>query len=255
MKVLIVEDETAASKNLVKILEEIEPSIIIAGITESVKQTIYWLQENPLPDLILMDIHLSDGSAFNIFNSINVETPVIFITAYDQYAIEAFKVNSIDYILKPVDTCALQFALNKFKKQKQNDLSRFVNQLSNYFPAWKFVTKILVPFNDNLIPVSLDEIAFFYTTNNNTKIFLKSGKNYPYSKSLDTIFEMLNSNKFFRANKQYIIAKDAIKNITIWPDSRLLVTLNIDTPEQLFISKNRASDFKEWITVSGAENN
>lgn len=255
MKVLIVEDETAASKNLVKILEEIDPSISVAGITESVKQTIYWLQANPAPDLILMDIHLSDGSAFNIFTSFTVETPVIFITAYDQYAIEAFKVNSVDYILKPVDTCALQFALNKFKKHKQIDLSRFFNQLPNYFPAGKFVAKILVPFNDNLVPVSMEEIAFFYTTSNNTKIFLKSGKNYPYSKSLDNIFEMLNPNKYFRANKQYIIACDAIKNITIWPDSRLLVTLNIETPEPLFISKNRASDFKEWITIAGVENN
>lgn len=247
MKVLIVEDETAASKNLIKILEEIDSAIEIAGITESVKQTILWLQQNPSPDLILMDIHLSDGSAFTIFNSIRVEIPVIFVTAYDQYAIDAFKVNSIDYLLKPIDSNDLRFALDKFKKYNTNNLTHFINQLSQFLPAGKYLSKILVPYNDSLIPVSVADISCFYTTNNSTRIYLKSGKYYPYSKTLENIQGMLSPAKFFRANKQYIISKESVNNITIWPDSRLLITLTIEIPEQLFISKNKASDFKQWM--------
>lgn len=247
MKVLIVEDETAASKNLVSILEELNPSMEVVAITESVKQTILWWEQNTPPDLIFMDIHLSDGSAFNIFNSVTIETPVIFVTAYDQYAIDAFKVNSIHYLLKPVEINELQFALDKFKKQSQKDISGFLSKLPQFFPSGKFVAKILVPLNDNLIPVAIDDIACFYTTCNHTRIYLKNGKFYPYSKTLDSIYSLLNPNEFFRANKQYIIAKSCIKNINVWPDSRLMVTLNIELPEQLFISKNRSADFKNWV--------
>jgi len=126
MRILIVEDETAAYENLVDILAEIDPSIQIAGNTESISQTIHWLQSNPVPDLILMDIHLSDGSAFSIFKSITLETPVIFTTAYDEYAIDAFKVNSIDYLLKPIKVEELRNALEKFNKLKQPDNATIV---------------------------------------------------------------------------------------------------------------------------------
>lgn len=250
MKVLIVEDETAAGKNLVNMLEEIDPSIQVVAITESVKQTILWWEKNSPPDLVFMDIHLSDGSAFNIFNSVTIETPVIFVTAFDQYAIEAFKVNSIHYILKPVETKELEFALEKYKKQSQKDISDFLSRLPQIFPAGKFMAKILVPLNDNLIPIAIDDISCFYTTCNHTRIYLKSGKFYPYSKTLDSIMSVLNPNEFFRANKQYIIAKSCIKNINVWPDSRLMVSLNIELPEQLFISKNRSADFKNWVVYN-----
>ncbi len=252
MKVLIVEDETAALENLKQVLHECDASIEIVGNTEGVRQTVKWLQNNTAPDLIFMDIHLSDGSSFNIFKLINVETPIIFTTAYDEYAIEAFRVNSIDYILKPVDKTSIQRALDKFKKQSQPDIVQYISKLTDLYkqpaPQPQYAEKMLVPYRDKLIPVEIDDIAFFYTADNITYVYLNDGKSYTYNRSLDAITPTLDPKLFNRANKQFIVSKKAIKNITIWFDSRLLVTLVTEPPERLYISKNRAAEFKKWLT-------
>lgn len=247
MNILIVEDETAAYENLVDILAEIDPSIQIAGYTESISQTINWLQTNQLPDLILMDIHLSDGSAFSIFKSIELETPVIFTTAYDEYAIEAFKVNSIDYLLKPIKVEELRNALDKFKKLTRQDILKYLSQLIHLQPETKYKDKLLLPIKDKLLPVDLDDISCFYTTDKNTRVYLKNGNSYPYSKTLEQIEASLNPAEFIRANKQFIIARKSVTNITIWFDSRLLISLDIEPPERIYVSKNKASEFKAWI--------
>ena len=247
MKVLIVEDETAAYESLVEILKEIDASIEVLGNTESVRQTVDWLQKNPDPDLILMDIHLSDGSAFLIFEHTVVEVPIIFTTAYDEYAIEAFKVNSIDYLLKPIKSEELERALHKFKKWTQTEVIQYLSRLAQLTPATKYKDKFLIPIKDKLLPVDLREVSYFYTTDKNTHICLKDGTSYPYSKTLEQIYASLNPADFYRANKQYIIARNSVKNITIWFDSRLLITLDTDVPERIYISKNKASEFKEWI--------
>ena len=246
MRILIVEDETAAYENLVDILAEIDPAIQIAGYTESISQTIHWLQTNLVPDLILMDIHLSDGSAFSIFKSIQLETPVIFTTAYDEYAIDAFKVNSIDYLLKPIKVEELRYALEKFKKWTRQDIVQYLSQMIHLLPANKYNDKLLIPLNDKLLPVGLNEISCFYTTDKNTQVYLKDGTYHPYCKTLDQITASLNPIEFIRANKQFIIARNSVKNITIWFDSRLLITLDIDPPERIYISKNKAAEFKAW---------
>jgi two-component system response regulator LytT len=247
MRILIVEDETAAYENLVDIITEIDPEIQIAGYTESIIQTINWLKANQIPDLILMDIHLSDGSAFSIFNNIALETPIIFTTAYDEYAIEAFKVNSIDYLLKPIKTEDLKRALDKFKKLTRQDVLKYLTQLTQLTPFPRYMDKLLIPFKDKLQPVDLKEISCFYTTEKNTRIYLKNGKSYTYSKTLEQIEATLNPADFIRANKQYIVARNSVKNITIWFDSRLLITLDIEPPERIYISKNKAAEFKAWI--------
>lgn len=247
MRILIVEDETAAYENLVDILAEIDPAIQIAGYTESISQTVHWLQNNPVPDLILMDIHLSDGSAFSIFKSIQLETPVIFTTAYDEYAIDAFKVNSIDYLLKPIKVEELRHALEKFKKWTRQDIKQYLSQMLHLQPATKYNDKLLIPLNDKLLPVGLNEISCFYTTDKNTRVYLKDGKYHPYCKTLDQITATLNPMDFIRANKQFIIARNSVRNITIWFDSRLLITLDIDPPERIYISKNKAAEFKAWL--------
>jgi two-component system, LytTR family, response regulator LytT len=253
MKILIVEDETAAYENLVEILSEVDPSIEIAGYTESVRQTIYWLQANQNPDLILMDIHLSDGSAFSIFNTINLETPIIFTTAYDEYAIEAFKVNSIDYLLKPIKVVEMKRAIDKFRKLTRQDVLHYLTQLNQFAPLARYKDKILVPVKDTIMPVNLNDISCFYTTNKNTTILLKNGKSYSYSKTLEQIEGTLNPVDFIRANKQFIIARNSVKNITIWFDNRLLITLDIEPPERIYISKNKAAEFKAWL-VSDTKN-
>ena len=247
MKVLIVEDETAAYENLVDILTEIAPQITIAGNTESISQTIQWLQTKAMPDLILMDIHLSDGSAFSIFDSIPVETPIIFTTAYDEYAIDAFKVNSIDYLLKPIKTEELRQALDKFGKRTQIEVAQYLERTTQLTPTPRYKDKILIPIKDKLLPINIKDISCFYTTEKHTCVYLSNGVNYPYSKTLDLILASLNPTDFIRANKQFIIARNSVKDITTWFDSRLLVALNIETPEAIYISKNKASEFKAWI--------
>ncbi|MDR2027148.1 MAG: LytTR family DNA-binding domain-containing protein [Prevotellaceae bacterium] len=250
MKVLIVEDETVAYSNLKKIILEIDPEIEVIGNTESVKQTVNKLQDTSnLPDLIFMDIHLSDGSAFNIFNVITVEIPVVFTTAYDKYAIEAFKVNSIDYLLKPIEAEEVRRALDKFKRLNRQDIVQYLSMLPQLIaPQDKYSQKILVPVNDKLIPISTDSISCFYTTNEKTTVILKGGKTYPYKRTLDSIIQTLNPQYFFRVNKQFVVSKGSIVNITIWFDNRLLITLDTETPERIFISKNKAAEFKQWMT-------
>jgi two-component system, LytTR family, response regulator LytT len=232
---------------LLEIISEIDPSLEIAGNTEGVSQTILWLQANQSPDLILMDIQLSDGSAFSIFKSILLEVPIIFTTAYDEFAIEAFKVNSIDYLLKPIKVEEMRRAIEKFRKWSRQDVLQYITQLNQIAPVTRYKDKILVPVKDKLMPVDMNEISCFYTTNKNTSIFLRDGRNYLYSKTLEQIEGTLNPSEFIRANKQFIIARHSVKNITIWFDNRLLITLDIEPPERIYVSKNKAAEFKAWI--------
>lgn len=247
MKILIVEDETAAYENLADMLMDIDASIEVVGNAESVRQTVRWLQANPAPDLIFMDIHLSDGSAFAIFDQIKVEIPIVFTTAYDQYAIDAFKVNSIDYILKPIKPEDLKRALDKFSRWNHQDLTQYLSQLSQLSVTPKYKDKLLIPVKDKLLPIRVDEIACFYTADKSTYVYLRNGSSYPYAKTLDQIFSGLDPAEFIRANKQFIVSRNSVKDLTIWFDSRLLVTLDVEVPERIYISKNKASEFKAWI--------
>ncbi|MDR2811302.1 MAG: LytTR family DNA-binding domain-containing protein [Tannerellaceae bacterium] len=247
MKVLIVEDETVAYENLAAMLAEIDASVRVMGNTESISQTVHWLQTNPLPDLLLMDIHLSDGSAFAIFKQMEVQTPVIFTTAYDEYAIEAFKVNSIDYLLKPVKTEDLRRALIKFSKWNHTDVMQYIAQLSKLTSAPRYRDKLLVSVRDKLLPIDLKDVSCFYATERITSIYLKDGNVYPYPKPLEQIADSLNPADFIRANKQFIISRNGVKQITVWFNSRLLVSLNVETPERIYISKNKAAGFKAWL--------
>ncbi len=253
MRVLIVEDETAASENLVAMLHEQDASIEVLDVLESVQQTERWLSTHPEPDLIFMDIHLSDGLAFNLFERIRVNTPIIFTTAYDQYALNAFSVNSMDYLLKPVKTRDLKRALDKFNRWSQPDVMAYVQRMmemaGDNAPKPEYKGALLVTLRDKLMPVDVNDIACIYSTERNTVIYLKNGKSIPYNKSLDSIINSLNPKQFFRANKQYIVARDAVLDLVVWFDNRLLVHLSIELPEPMYVSKNRASEFKNWMTV------
>jgi DNA-binding LytR/AlgR family response regulator len=252
MKVLIIEDETTASENLVEMLKEIDPSIEVLHVLESVQQTVRWLNNNPAPDLIFMDIHLSDGSAFTLFDQMDVQIPIVFTTAYDQYALDAFAVNSIDYLLKPIKTVELTRALEKFKKWGKADVIAYLEQMMKLRPGEKEVGEykksLLIPNKDKLLPVNLDEVACIHSTDRKTQIYLKNKKVLDYNRSLDSIIGSLDPSRFFRANKQYIVARDCVLEIVIWFDSRLLLRLPIELPEPLFVSKNRAAEFKNWMT-------
>ena len=250
MRVLIIEDETAASENLIAMLQEIDSEIEVLQVLESVQQTVRWLSGNPAPDLIFMDIHLSDGSAFTLFQEMEVTVPIVFTTAYDQYALDAFTVNSVDYLLKPIKTSELTRALDKFKRWTQSDVMDYLQRMMKMRPAGSgnYTTSLLVPVKDKLVPVSMDDVVCIYSTDRKTQIYLKSGQMMLYSRSLDSIAGGLDPSKFFRANKQYIVARDCVKEIVVWFDSRLLVSMPIELPEPLFVSKNKAAEFKNWMT-------
>lgn len=250
MRILIVEDETIAFNLLRKMLLKIDNTIEIVGNTESISQTINWLNNNLSPDLIFMDINLSDGSAFNIFKQKEIEIPIIFTTAYDEFALDAFKVNSIDYLLKPIAQEDLRKAFEKFKRLNKEDLKNYFSNLSQLIPQKQYIQNLIIYKKDKLIPVSLNEVSCFYATNNETSIFLNTNTTYPYNKTLENIMHDLDPNSFFRANKQFIISRQSIIDITVWFDNRLRIKLDIETPELIYISKNKASDFKQWI-ISG----
>ncbi len=250
MKVLIIEDETSASEDLIAILHEIDEDIKVLDVLESVRQSVRWLRANPAPDLIFMDIHLSDGSAFTLFQEIEVETPIIFTTAYNQYAIDAFNVNSIDYLLKPIKISDMTRALEKFRRLTSNDVMAYLQRVVSLGKTHTegYVSSLLVPVRDKLVPVDVNNVVCIYNTDHKTQIILSDGRNISYGKSLDAIMLSLDPMKFYRANKQYIVSRSYIKEIVIWYDNRLLVNMELELPEPLYVSKNKASEFKNWMT-------
>jgi two-component system LytT family response regulator len=250
MRAIIVEDEMLAARNLQAILNELGNVQVIA-VLDSITETVEWFSCNPQPDLMFLDIHLADGSAFEIFDRTEIRCPVIFTTAYDEYALKAFKVNSIDYLLKPIDTGAVQHALKKLQGLTITDnMHNAVNKLMASFRATStFKTHFLVPAKgDKLIPVQAIDIAFFYIDNGLVKAVTFDEKSFRFEHTLDELAEMLDPNTFFRANRQFIISRKAIKDIDLWFNNRLSVNLKIPVPEKILISKARISEFKNWFS-------
>lgn len=247
MRVLIVEDETVVYENLAQMIRNCDPDIEIVANTEGVEQTVRWLQSNERPDLIFMDIHLSDGSAFNIFELMEVDVPIIFTTAYDQYAIDAFKVNSVDYLLKPVKPEALADALAKFRRFSLSDLKLYLERLMELRPEARYPERMLLRLRDKLIPIAVENVAFVYTTDRSTQVYMNDGMCYTSEKSMEQIASQLDPKQFMRVNKQFLLSRHSVKEITIWFDNRLRVNLTVATPEDIYISKNKSSEFKAWL--------
>jgi DNA-binding LytR/AlgR family response regulator len=176
----------------------------------------------------------------------------VFTTAYDQYALDAFTVNSVDYLLKPIKTSELTRALDKFKRWTQSDVMDYLQRMMKMRPAGSsnYATSLLVPVKDKLVPVSMDDVVCIYSTDRKTQIYLKTGRMMLYNRSLDSLIGNLDPARFFRANKQYIVARDCVKEIVVWFDSRLLVRMPVELPEPLFVSKNKAAEFKSWVTTN-----
>lgn len=245
LRALIIEDETAAAKNLKTLLSQVEPTLKVIDVIDTVVGSISWLQNNVRPDLIFMDIHLADGPAFKIFDQINVVVPIIFTTAYDRYALEAFKVNSIDYILKPIKASELQRALDKFKRLSISDKDDYIERTAKAVAAKNHT--FLIPQRDKLVPLNIDEIAFCYTNQEKVMAFTHDKRELPLDKPLDVIVSMIPEQDFFRANRQFIVSRRSIRDISVWFGSRLSLNLNLETPEKIIISKARVPDFKRWF--------
>ena len=251
MKILIIEDETAAAQNLSAILKEIAPDVEILDIIDTVVDSVEWFRSNPMPDLVFMDIHLSDGKSFRIFDSVKVDEPIIFTTAYDQYALEAFKVNGIDYILKPINEQDVSRAIDKWKMLTNADRSAYVERVDTMAQTERVEQQtFLVRFRDKIIPLSCDDIAFFYTSDERVSAYNFKGERYPIERTLEALQGILPQNVFFRANRQFIVSREAVKDISVWFGSRLLLNLTLETPEKIIISKARVPEFKAWLVGS-----
>jgi two-component system response regulator LytT len=248
MKVLIVEDETAAVRNLRSMLRSIEPFAEIAGVTDSVNGTVEWLNSNNAPDIIFMDIHLADGDAFLIFDKVRVMAPVVFTTAYDRYALEAFRVNSIDYLLKPVQPVELKRSLDKFKRLTRIELDAYLDRTDKSMQHVTSLKNFLIPVRDKILPLSLNEIAFCHTAEEKVSAYTFDNRRYPLDKSLDVLSGMLPEENFFRINRQFIVSRNAVTDMLVWYGSRLSVNLSVETPEKIIVSKSRVPLLKKWLT-------
>jgi DNA-binding LytR/AlgR family response regulator len=249
MKALIIEDETAAARNLKMLLAASYPEIDVIGTIESVAEAVAWFGANPTPELVFMDIHLADGESFRIFQSVDINIPIIFTTAYDEYALQAFKVNSIDYILKPYKEEDLRRALDKLERltvgeraTQKDSREKMVREVHG-----DNMQTMLLRYKDKLIPVTADEVALFYTSEERVMVTTLKGDCYPVDKTLESLSQQLSPEKFFRANRQFIVSRRAVKDIAVWFGSRLALNLTIETPERIIISKARVPEFKSWL--------
>lgn len=253
MKAVIVEDERAAVRNLTALLTDVTPEMEIIAVLDSISESVEWFKEHKSPDLVFMDIHLADGSAFEIFRHIEIACPVIFTTAYDEYALKAFKVNSVDYLLKPIGAEDVRNALKKLElfrsatrePESGEDIQGLIRMLRR---QESYKTHFLVPQKgDKLLPLSVESVYYFYINEGIVKAVTMEGKEYPVSHTLDEIADSLNPIRFFRVNRQYLIARKAIKDIDLWFNGRLSVNLIVPVPEKILISRVRVAEFKEWF--------
>ncbi len=253
MKTLIIEDETAAAVNLRALLSEVEPSIEVIGVLESVAESVDYLRSNPTPELIFMDIHLADGDSFRIFKHVEVNCPIIFTTAYDQYALDAFKVNSIDYLLKPIAPTDLRRALEKLHRLSPPEREAAIERTKSVAtePQQTSQNVFLVQVRDRIRPLKAEEVAYFYTSEEHVTAHTFTGEVLSIDRTLEALSSVLDEEEFYRANRQFIVARKALKDISVWFGSRLALNLSVETPERIIISKARVPKFKKWLT--GAE--
>jgi two-component system LytT family response regulator len=248
MKAVIVEDENVAALNLKRLIAQVSQKIEIVVVLESIEESVDWFTANPNPDLVFMDIHLSDGSSFTIFEKVKITAPVIFTTAYDEYALKAFEVNSIDYLLKPINIKELERAIEKFKRFNSNE-EMIANMLTLFKKEKKDCKSMfLIPHKDKFIPLSVKDIAYIYAENKISKMVTLDNRTFHEFSSLDEIQRQIDPDKFFRASRQFIISRKAIKHISVWFAGKLSIHLTVETPEKIIVSRARASEFKEWYT-------
>lgn len=249
MKILIVEDESINASRLKRLLEELEPESEILGIIDTVVDTVAWLNANPTPDLITMDIRLADGLSFSIFDDVKINCPVIFTTAYDEYAIRAFKVNSIDYLMKPIDKNELEHALTKFKtlaKAETNvgNIAEIIKELVEK-PAYRL--RFLVTYRDGYKSVDVADIDFVYSEFKTSNLFLKSGAVISIPQTMEELEQELDPNIFFRANRQFFIRAESIKSISNYFNAKLKIQLKLDPEREVVISREKTPFFKQWM--------
>lgn len=250
MKTIIIEDEDFAARRLENMIRECDSSIEIVAKLQSVKESVAWLKVNPHPDLIFLDIQLDDDLSFAIFDQVTVQSKIIFTTAFDEYAIKAFKLKSIDYLLKPINQVELNQAITKFKNWNgEKNMIIDANELRNLLMSNKqeYRERFSVSVGEKLRSINVDDIAYFFSTSGITFVVMNSKSQYSLDLSLDALKELLNPKDFFRVNRQYLVKLKAIANVHIFPKSRLKLELNPTPAEEIFVSQEKVPDFKRWL--------
>jgi DNA-binding LytR/AlgR family response regulator len=256
MKYLIIEDEPLAQQELVRMLKTLDSNFELLATIDSVQETINWFNNNPQPDIIFMDIHLSDNICFNIFNKVDITSPIIFTTAYDQYAIEAFKTNGIAYLLKPIEEEELIAALKKFRTLTNTniELSNIhtqIQQLSTLYTQPTTLTtykeRVLAKIGDNYQHIAMQDVAYFYSEDHYTFVTTKDKQRYIINYTLDTLIEQLNPQQFFRISRQFILNINSINTISKHFNGRLKITVNPSFSEEIYVSRNRVQTFLAWL--------
>lgn len=253
----MVEDEELAVKKLQKTLASVDSTAEVVGVTDCIRSTVEWLQNNPQPDLILMDIELSDGQSFEIFNLTEVKSPVIFTTSYDEFALKAFKVNSVDYLLKPIQKEDLQAALNKYKELKSSfgaaegqssfSLDNLVMQLRQRLQPKEYRKRFLVKHAQRLVSIEVDEIAYFYSDGRLNFFKTADNKKFVVDYTMDELEDMLDPDRYFRISRSFYVSVNSIDKIEDYFGNRLILSLNPAVDKEALVSREKVTDFKKWM--------
>src|SRR6218665_159664 len=249
MRAIIIEDEKPAAEKLLKAIRKTDSSVEIVAVLGSVRSAVEWLEQNPMPGLVFMDIELSDGLSFKIFDAVNINSPVIFCTAFDDYWQEAFEHNSIDYLLKPIKEDKLEAALKKYDKLKQHfsaDLRELLQSRQQSFSEYK--KRLLVKRGTDYISVKAEDIAYFYATHKLVCMIDNKNQKFILDQSLSEIEKQLDPAQFYRVNRKYLVQLNSIKKIKCFPKSKLQLELEPATNEDIIISQDNVTAFKEWMS-------
>ncbi|MEM9919126.1 MAG: LytTR family DNA-binding domain-containing protein [Bacteroidota bacterium] len=252
MKVLIIEDEHHAQKRLLKLIQSLRPNVKAMGVFDSVEDTVEWLRENEEPDLLFMDIQLSDGLSFEIFSEVSIQAPVIFTTAFDQYAIKAFKVNSVDYLLKPIEEEELEKAIAKFESQQEQSTSTSydpekISDLLASLTKREYQKRFLIKTGQQMTYVQTEDIAYLYSENSLSFIQTLDNRKYSIDYTIDQLNDLLDPNLFFRINRKAIIRINALKKALPYFNNRLVLKVSPPAPFDLIISREKVRRFKQWM--------
>lgn len=252
MRVLIIEDEALSAKRASQLLREFDPNIEVTDILESIEEAVYWLSKNQEPDLLLLDIHLSDGLCFRLFERISVKSPVIFTTAYDQYALQAFKVNSVDYLLKPLDKTELHNALIKHRNLNAArggvslaDIKKIEENMLSFSKKYKH--RFLVKYADTILYKNIEDVAYFFADDKVVFLVTLEGRKYLIDYNLESLELLLDPHLFFRINRKVIARIESIQKVKTLLSSRLQVFLKPAFEQNTFVSRERSPDFKIWL--------
>jgi DNA-binding LytR/AlgR family response regulator len=250
MQVIIIEDEKPSARRLQRLLNKL--GIQVDTLLHSVKESIQWFEKNDHPDLIFLDIQLSDGLSFEIFDAVKITSPIIFTTAYDEYALQAFKLNSIDYLLKPIDEEELEAAINQYKVQlprKQAvtiDFDDIKKMLTNPIER-EYKKRFSIKVGQHLKLINIDEIECFYSENKGTYVHTTGGRNYLLDTTLEQLEKELEPQTFFRINRKFFVNIHAIKDMINYTNSRLQIKLNSFKDQDVIVARERVKDFKAWL--------